>query len=205
MTKLELGTSNHNNLYLVGLGLQVEEISEKFEMRLDAQKSFAQIHEDSYVEDGVRGQVVCLNLPVVEKAREKLGSWNCKFVFQEGSKSDDFACIFIWATMAHGRTPLDHVPMQKTIVDKGLELGFCALTVQPSVVQGGARACGVLVLPLHGFLRRHSKGNWSLHADTLGAPPVVKVTERSRTGRHLGESEKCSRIDLLSAEVENGD
>ena len=48
----------------------MDKMFEEIEMGLDAQKSFAQVHEDGDLKDGVWGQVVCLNSPTILKGTE---------------------------------------------------------------------------------------------------------------------------------------
>ena len=57
----------------------MEEMAEKLKMGLDAQKSFAQVHEDGDLKDGVWGQVVCLNSPVIQNTTKEMGSRNSKY------------------------------------------------------------------------------------------------------------------------------
>ena len=51
-------------------------MQKKIEMGLDAQKSFTQVYEDGNVEDGIWGQVVCLNPLVKKKTMEEVASGN---------------------------------------------------------------------------------------------------------------------------------
>ena len=46
LSELKSSTAYYCYLLLTRLGLQMEEIAEEIEMGLDAQKSFAQVHED---------------------------------------------------------------------------------------------------------------------------------------------------------------
>jgi len=84
---------------LAWLGLKMEQVFEKIEMWLDVQKSFAQLNINGDVEDGIWGQVVCLNSPVKEKAAEEIRSGNPKTAFDKGDKSNHFGYFLRWATM----------------------------------------------------------------------------------------------------------
>ena len=57
----------------------MEKMFEEIEMGLDAYKSFAKVHEDGDVKDGVWGQVVCLNSPVIQNTTKEMGSRNSKY------------------------------------------------------------------------------------------------------------------------------
>ena len=49
----------------------MEKESEEFKMGLDAQKSFAQMHEDINVNKGIGGQVMKLDPVVAQESREE--------------------------------------------------------------------------------------------------------------------------------------
>ena len=57
----------------------MEKMFEEIEMGLDAYKSFAKVHEDGDVKDGVWSQVVCLNSPVIQNTTKEMGSRNSKY------------------------------------------------------------------------------------------------------------------------------
>ena len=54
----------------VRLGFKVEEVAEKIKMRLDAQKRFAQMHEDRNMNEGIGGQMMKLD-PIVHRSPKK--------------------------------------------------------------------------------------------------------------------------------------
>ena len=64
LPKLETRTSYYIKDVGVGLRLQMEKKSEEFEMGLDAQKRFAQMHEDRNMNEGIGGQMMKLD-PIV--------------------------------------------------------------------------------------------------------------------------------------------
>ena len=49
----------------------MEKVAEEFKMRLDAQKSFAQMHEDRNVDKGIGGQMVKLDPVGAQEPREE--------------------------------------------------------------------------------------------------------------------------------------
>ena len=85
----------------------MKEVAEKVEMGLDAQKSFAQMHEDGIVNQGIGGQVMKLDPVVAQESREEKRTREPQFPFKIRSKSHDFARIFIRTILTQGRTPLD--------------------------------------------------------------------------------------------------
>jgi len=53
------------------LRFQIENKSEEFEMELDAQKSFAQMHEDRNMNEGIGGQMIKLDPVVAQESRKE--------------------------------------------------------------------------------------------------------------------------------------
>jgi len=90
------------------LRLEVEKKSKDFKMELDAQKIFAQVHEDGNMNESVQGQVVKLNPVIMQEPREESRTREPQSPFKIRGKSNDFACIFIRTILAQGRTPLDN-------------------------------------------------------------------------------------------------
>ena len=61
LSKLNTRTPNYVLLLGIGLGLEMEKIAEEFKMELDAQKSFAQMHEDRNMNEGIGGKMMQLD------------------------------------------------------------------------------------------------------------------------------------------------
>ena len=68
----------------------MEEMLKKIEMGFDPQISLAQMNKDGNVEDGLRGQVVCLNPLVKKKATEKVRGRNPETSQDEIFEHDGF-------------------------------------------------------------------------------------------------------------------
>ena len=85
----------------------MEKESEKLKMVLDAQESFAQMHEDGNVNKGIGGQVMKLDPVVAQEPREERRTRKPQSPFQIRSKSDNFTRIFIRTILTQGWTPLD--------------------------------------------------------------------------------------------------
>ena len=85
----------------------MEKESKEFKMGLDAQKSFAQMHEDGNMNKRIGGQVMKLDLVITQESREESQKRKSQSSFQIRSKSNDFVRIFIRAILTQGRTPLD--------------------------------------------------------------------------------------------------
>ena len=86
----------------------MEKKSEEFEMGLDAQKSFAQMHEDRNMNEGIGGQMMKLDPIVAQKSRKKRWAWKPQSSFQEGGESNNLTRIFIRMIITQGWTPLDN-------------------------------------------------------------------------------------------------
>ena len=85
----------------------MEKKSKELKMRLDAQKSFTQMHEDRNMNKGIGGQVVKLDPVVTQESRKENRTWEPQSPLKIRSKSYDFTRIFIWTIFTEGRTPLD--------------------------------------------------------------------------------------------------
>ena len=85
-----------------GLRFQVEKESEKFKMRLDAHKSFAQMHEDRNMNEGIGGQMMKLDPVVAQESKKERLAWKPQSSFQEGGESNNFTRIFIRMIFNHG-------------------------------------------------------------------------------------------------------
>ena len=93
----------------------MEKESKEFKMGLDAQKSFAQMHEDRNVNQGIGGQVMKLDPVVAQESREEKRTRKPQSPFQIRCESNDFASILIQTILTQGRTPLDDgILRQKT-------------------------------------------------------------------------------------------
>ena len=111
---------------------QLEKKSKEFELGLDAQKCFAQMHEDRNMNEGIGGQMIKLDPVVMQESRKERRAWKPQSSFQEGGESNNFTRIFIRADVALGWTPLDHrSSMKKTLANKGFQVELGALTWQP--------------------------------------------------------------------------
>jgi len=86
----------------------MEKEPKEFEMGLDVQKSFAQMHEDENVSKGIGGQVMKLDPVVSQKPRKENKTRKPQSSFQIRCKSNNFPRIFIWMIFAQGKTPLDN-------------------------------------------------------------------------------------------------
>ena len=73
----------------------MEKKSEEFKMGLDAQKSFAQMHEDRNVNKGIGGQMMQLDLVVAQEPKKERSARKPQSPFQVRSKSNNFPRIFI--------------------------------------------------------------------------------------------------------------
>ena len=76
-------------------------------MGLDAQKSFAQMHEDRNMNKGIGGQMMQLDPVVVQESKKERRTRKPQSPFQIRDKRNDFARILIRTILTQGRTPWD--------------------------------------------------------------------------------------------------
>jgi len=57
------------------LWFQLEKKSKEFELGLDAQKCFAQMHEDRNMNEGIGGQMMMLDPVVAQESRKERRAW----------------------------------------------------------------------------------------------------------------------------------
>ena len=84
--------------------------------------------KDRDVKDGIRGQVMHLNPPVIKKATEieKRKTEAPKNMRKENNR---FVSSLMRKRLPHGSTPMDHVPrMKKMTLNKIQKMGVGALT-----------------------------------------------------------------------------
>ena len=86
----------------------MEKKSKELKIGLDAQKSFAQMHEYRNMNNEIGGQVVKLDPIVTQEPREENRTGEPQSPLKIRSKSYDFARIFIRTIFTQGRTPLDY-------------------------------------------------------------------------------------------------
>ena len=85
----------------------MEKESKEFKMGLDAQKSFAQMHENGNVNKGLGGQVMKLDPVVAQEPIEEKRIRKPQSPFQIRNKRNDFARILIRTILIQGRMPWD--------------------------------------------------------------------------------------------------
>jgi len=83
----------------------MEKESKELKMGLDAQKCFAQMHEDINMNKRIGGQVVKLDPVIMQEPREESRTRESQSSFKIRGKSYDFARIFIRTIFTQGRTP----------------------------------------------------------------------------------------------------
>ena len=86
----------------------MEKESEEFKMGLDAQKSFAQMHEDRNVNKGIWGQMMELEPVVAQESVKERRTRKYQSPFQIRCESNNFPHIFIRMILTQGKTPLDN-------------------------------------------------------------------------------------------------
>ena len=156
----------------------MKEVLKQIEVGLDPQKGFTQVNKNRDVEDGIRGQVMHLNPPVVEEATEKIR--NGKIVAPENmrKKNDRFVSSLMRKKLLHRSAPMDHFPgLKKMALDQIQKMGLGALTRFPSMDLRFAIS-SVVHLPLYNrSLRRHQNDSLLLHARGLAVASFSRHLE----------------------------
>jgi len=80
----------------------MEKKSEKLKIGLDAQKCFAQVHEDRNMNEGIGGQMMKLDPVVAQESKKERRARKPQSSFQEGSESNNFPRIFIRMILTQG-------------------------------------------------------------------------------------------------------
>ena len=86
----------------------MKKVAEKVEMGLDAQKSFAQMYEDRYMNKRIGGEMMKLDPIIIQESRKEIRAGNTQSSFKIWKKSNNLARIFIRTGVAKCWTSLDH-------------------------------------------------------------------------------------------------
>ena len=86
----------------------MEKESKEFKMGLDAQKSFAQMHEDRNVNKGIGGQIVELDPIVAREPREEKQTRKPQSRLKIRCKSNNFPRTLIQMILTQSRTTWDN-------------------------------------------------------------------------------------------------
>ena len=133
----------------------MKEILKQVEVGLNPQEGFTQEDKDRDVKDGIRGQVMHLNPPVMKEASKKIKNREAETP-KNMKENNRFVSSLIRKILPHGSTPMDHISrLKKMFPHKIQKMGVGTLTRLPPVDLRFAN--GSLVhLPLRSrSLRRH--------------------------------------------------
>ena len=86
----------------------MKEVEEKIEMGLDAQKCFAQMHEDRYMHKRIGGKMVKLDPIIIQESRKGIRAAKTQPTLKIWNKSNNLARIFIRTNITKCGTPLDY-------------------------------------------------------------------------------------------------
>ena len=73
----------------------MKKVVEKVEMGLDAQKSFAQMYEDRYMNKRIGGEMMKLDPIIIQESRKEIRAGEAKPSLKIWKKSNNLARIFI--------------------------------------------------------------------------------------------------------------
>ena len=155
----------------------MKEILEQIKVGLNPQESFAKMDEDRNVENGVRGQMMHLNPPMVKEASEEIRNGKTKTLKNIRKENNRFVSTLMRKRFPLGPTPMDHTPgLKKMFSHKIQKMGVSTLTRLPPMDLRLANS-SVVHLPLYSrSLRRHENNPLLLHAWGLAV---------ARFSRHL--------------------
>ena len=144
--------------------------------------------------EGIRGEMMQLDSVVVQKPREEIRLRKTQSPFKIRCKSNNSAHIFIQTIMTQGRTLLNHRSrMQKTLANKGLQVGSSTLTWKAPLFACGL---GLHILSLGWLLGRHAECHWTLLAHAVATLTGDQGRQMRKNGLKSRSTEKA-RIDLI--------
>ena len=73
----------------------MEEVAKKLEMGLDAQKSFAQVYEDRYMNKRIRGKMMKLDPIIIQESIKEIRAGKTQPSLKIWNKSNNLARIFV--------------------------------------------------------------------------------------------------------------
>ena len=86
----------------------MKKVAEKVEMGLDAQKSFAQMHEDRYMNNKIGGKMMKLDPIIIQESKKEIRAGKTQPSPKIWNKSNNLARIFIRTGVTKCWTPLDY-------------------------------------------------------------------------------------------------
>ena len=86
----------------------MKKVAEKVKMGLDAQKSFAQVYEDRYMNKRIGGKMMKLDPIIIQESRKEIRAGKTQPSLKIWNKSNNLACIFIRTDVTKCGTPLDY-------------------------------------------------------------------------------------------------
>ena len=134
----------------------MEEILEQVEVGLDPQESFTKMNKDRDVKNGIRGQVMHLNPPMVKKTPKEVGNRKTKTTKNMRKEDNRFNFFLMRKRLPIRTPPMDHVSgLKKMLLYETQQMGVSTLTRLPPMdlrfISGSFAP-----LPLHSRpLRRH--------------------------------------------------
>ena len=132
--KLQPSAPNYFYLRVIRMRLQMKEILERIEMGLDPQEDFTQMDKDRDVNDGIRGQVMHWNPPVVKEATEEVRNRKTEAPKNMRKENNRFVSSLMMKRLPYGCTPMDHIPrLKKMFFYEIQKMGVGTLTRFPPV------------------------------------------------------------------------
>jgi len=156
LTKLQPGSPNYIHLGLIGMRFLMKKVLKQIKMGLDPQEGFTQVDKDRDVKDGIRGQVMHLNPPVVKEAMEEVRNRKTEAPKNMRKENNRFVSPLMRKRLPHGSMPMDHSPrLKKMALNQTQKMRVGALTRLP-LVDFRLTNGSIVHLPLRSrSLRRH--------------------------------------------------
>jgi len=111
---------------------QMKEILKQVEVGLNLQESFTKMNKNRDVKDGIRGQVMHLNPPMVKEAPEEIRNKRAEALKNVRKENNRFVRSLMRKKFPIGTPPVDHDPgLKKMLLHKIQKMGVGTLTRLP--------------------------------------------------------------------------
>ena len=132
LPQLKAGASDQIDFVIPGVRLNSEEVAEKLEVGLDAQKCFTEVNKYGDMKNGIGVQVMDLKAIEVKKSAKEIASWQCQAAFNKVFEENGFPSVLTRSSITGSWAPLNKfLALKKTFLIKVLKFGGGKLTFSP--------------------------------------------------------------------------
>jgi len=94
----------------------MEKMLEKIKMGFDTQKCFTKMYKNRNMKDGIRGQMMNLNPPVMQKTSKEVRNREPEATKNMGVRNNRFILPFMWKRFSNRFPPMDYFLRLKKIL-----------------------------------------------------------------------------------------